>query len=79
MARTIGKRKNVEGIEEMSKGSRPRQSTVSQEELAARHTEIFGKKEPKPRWVPPPLPEDMQNIESSYNRQLGQNVPQGRT
>ena len=79
MAKTIGKRKNVEGIEEMSKGSRPRQSTVSQEELAARHTEIFGKKEPKPRWVPPPLPEDMQNIESSYNRQLGQNVPQGRT
>jgi hypothetical protein len=79
MARTIGKRKNVEGIEEMSKGSRPRQSIVSQEELAARHTEIFGKKEPKPRWVPPPLPEDMQNIESSYNRQLGQNVPQGRT
>ena len=79
MARTIGKRKNVESTEEMSKGSRPRQSIVSQEELAARHTEIFGKKEPKPRWVPPPLPEDMQNIESSYNRQLGQNVPQGRT
>ena len=71
--------KDVEGIENMSKGSRPRQSIVSQEELAARHTEIFGKKEPKPRWVPPPLPEDMQNIESSYNRQLGQNVPQGRT
>ena len=71
--------KDVEGTENMSKGSRPRQSIVSQEELAARHTEIFGKKEPKPRWVPPPLPEDMQNIESSYNRQLGQNVPQGRT
>jgi hypothetical protein len=79
VAGTIGKRKNVESTEEMSKGSRPRQSIVSQEELAARHTEIFGKKEPKPRWVPPPLPEDMQNIESSYNRQLGQNVPQGRT
>ena len=71
--------KDVEGTENMSKGSRPRQSIVSQEELAARHTEIFGKKESKPRWVPPPLPEDMQNIESSYNRQLGQNVPQGRT
>ena len=71
--------KDVEGTENMSKGSRPRQSIVSQEELAARHTEIFGKKEPKPRWVPPPLPADMQNIESSYNRQLGQNVPQGRT
>jgi len=63
----------------MSKGSRPRQSIVSQEELAARHSEIFGKKEPKPRYVPPPLPEDMQNIESSYEQQLGKNIPQGRT
>jgi hypothetical protein len=63
----------------MSKGSRPRPSIVSQEELAARHLEIFGTKEPKPRYVPPPLPEDMQNIESSYERQLGKNIPQGRT
>ena len=63
----------------MSKGSRPRPSIVSQEELAARHTEIFGEKPPKPRYVPPPLPEDMQNIESSYERQLGKNIPQGRT
>ena len=63
----------------MSKGSRPRQSIVSQEELAARHAEIFGRKEPKPRYVPPPLPEDMQNMESSHERQLGKNIPQGRT
>ena len=63
----------------MSKGSRPRPSIVSQEELAARHAEIFGEKPPKPRYVPPPLPEDMQNIESSYERQLGRNIPQGRT
>ena len=63
----------------MSKGSRPRPSIVSQEELAARHSEIFGRKEPKPRYVPPPLPEDMQNIESSFERQLGKNIPQGRT
>ena len=63
----------------MSKGSRPRPSIVSQEELAARHSEIFGEKLPKPRYVPPPLPEDMQNIESSYERQLGRNIPQGRT
>ena len=63
----------------MSKGSRPRPSIVSQEELAARHSEIFGEKPPKPRYVPPPLPEDMQNIESSYERQLGKNIPQGRT
>ena len=63
----------------MSKGSRPRPSIVSQEELAARHAEIFGKKTPKPRYVPPPLPDDMQNIESSHERQLGKNIPQGRT
>jgi hypothetical protein len=63
----------------MSKGSRPRPSVVSQEELAARHSEIFGAKPPKPRWVPPPLPEDMQNIESSFEKQLGKNIPQGRT
>ena len=63
----------------MSKGSRPRPSIVSQEELATRHTGIFGEKPPKPRYVPPPLPEDMQNIESSYERQLGKNIPQGRT
>ena len=63
----------------MSKGSRPRPFSISQEELATRHDEIFGKKEPKPRYVPPPLPEDMQNIESSFERQLGRNIPQGRT
>jgi hypothetical protein len=40
----------------MSKGSRPRPSSVSQEELANRHNEIFGKKPPKERYVPPPLP-----------------------
>jgi hypothetical protein len=63
----------------MSKGSRPRPSIVSQEDLAARHSEIFGEKPPKPRYVPPPLPEDMQNIESSFEKQLGKNIPQGRT
>ena len=63
----------------MSKGSRPRLSTVSQEELAQRHESIFGKKEPKPRWVPPPLPEDMQDIKSSHEQQLGKTIPQGRT
>ena len=40
----------------MSKGSRPRPSSVSQEELANRHNEIFGKKPPKERYIPPPLP-----------------------
>jgi len=65
--------------QEMSKGTRPRPSAISQEEIAARHEEIFGKKELKPRWVPPPLPENMQNIESSFEKQLGKNIPQGRT
>jgi hypothetical protein len=39
----------------MSKGTRPRPSVVSQEELAARHEAIFGRKPPKERYVPPPL------------------------
>ncbi len=64
----------------MSKGSRPRLSSVSQEELAARHAEIFGKKPPKERYVPPPLPEDMQNIQSSFDKQFdGKKLPNGRT
>ena len=61
----------------MSKGSRPRPFTVSQEELAARHDAIFGKKEPKARWVPP-LSDDLKT-QSSFERQLGNNIPQGRT
>jgi hypothetical protein len=70
----------MEGIEEMSKGSRPRPSIVSQEELAQRHKGIFGNKEPKPRWIPPPLPEDMQGIKSSFEQQLGTTkLPPGRT
>lgn len=64
----------------MSKGSRPRPSSVSQEELAQRHNAIFGAKPPKARYVPPPLPEDMQNIQSSFEKQMGTNkLPQGRT
>lgn len=64
----------------MSKGTRPRPSVISQEEIAARHEEIFGRKEPKPRWVPPPLPDDMKNIKSSFEQQMGTNkLPAGRT
>ena len=63
----------------MSKGSRPRPFSVSQEELAARHDTIFGTKEPKARWVPPPLPDDLKT-QSSFERQLGTNkLPPGRT
>jgi len=63
----------------MSKGSRPRPFSVSQEELAQRHDTIFGKKEPKARWVPPPLPDDLKT-QSSFERQLGTNkLPPGPT
>ena len=79
MVRTIGKRKSLESITEMSKGSRPRPLSIPLDELNNRIDNIFGKKEPKPRYVPPPLPEDMQNIESSFEKQLGKNIPQGRT
>ena len=41
----------------MSKGSRPRPFSISLEELADRHDAIFGKKPPKERYVPPPLPD----------------------
>lgn len=64
----------------MSKGSRPRPLSIPIEELNNRLDTIFGKKESKPRYVPPPLPKDMQNIESSFERQLGTNrLPNGRT
>jgi hypothetical protein len=62
----------------MSRGSRPRKSTVDQEELANRHESIFGKKPPKERYVPPALPAELQK-QSSHERQLGKNVPLGRT
>ena len=63
----------------MGKDTRPRKAIISQEEIATRHEAIFGKKEPKPRYVPPPLPEDLQHLESSHERLLGKNVPLGRT
>lgn len=64
----------------MSKGSRPRPLSIPIEELNNRLDTIFGKKDPKPRWVPPPLPEDMQDIKSSFEQQMGTNQPPpGRT
>jgi len=41
----------------MSKGSRPRPFSIPIEEYNNRLDLIFGKKEPKARYVPPPLPE----------------------
>lgn len=39
------------------KGSSPRPYSVSLEEFDNKFDTIFGKKEPKERYVPPPLPE----------------------
>ena len=64
----------------MSKGSRPRPFSISQEELAAKHDEIFGKKEPEPRIMPKLLPEDMQGVPGSFEKQFGTTkLPNGRT
>ena len=41
----------------MSKGSRPRPSSIRLEELANKHEGIFGKKPPKEPYIPPPLPD----------------------
>jgi hypothetical protein len=51
---------------------------VDQEQLATRHESIFGKKPPKDRYVPPPLPAELQT-QSSHERQLGKHIPLGRT
>lgn len=68
----------------MSKGSRPRPYSVSQQEYDTRWDAIFSRdgleeKPAKPRWVPPPLPEELQTP-SSFERQLGvSKLPPGRT
>ena len=63
----------------MSKGSRPRPLSIPLDELNNRLDTIFGKKEPKPRWVPPPLPDELKT-QSSFERQFGTTkLPPGRT
>lgn len=63
----------------MSKGSRPRPFSISQDEYANRMDSIFGKKPPKEPYVPPPLPNDLTTV-SSYERQLdGKKPPVGPT
>jgi hypothetical protein len=39
------------------KGSKPRPFSIPQEEFGNRIEAIFGKKQPRPQWVPPPLPD----------------------
>lgn len=41
----------------MSKGSRPRPFSVSQDEFDNKFDSIFGNKPKKEQYVPPPLPE----------------------
>ena len=68
----------------MSKGSRPRPYSVSQQEYDTRWDAIFGRdgqeeKPAKPRWTPPPLPAELQTP-SSFEQQLGvSKLPPGRT
>lgn len=63
----------------MSKGSRPRPSVVSQQELAQRHEAIFGQKPPREPYVPPPLPPELAGP-GSVERLLGTaKLPPGRT
>lgn len=63
----------------MSKGSRPRPFSVSQEEYGNKIDSIFGKKPPKEPYVPPPLPDELKT-QSSFERQLGvDRLPPGRT
>ena len=63
----------------MSKGSRPRPMSIPLDELNNRIDSIFGKKPKKERWVPPPLPEDMQGP-GSFEKQFGTTkLPPGRT
>ena len=64
----------------MTKGSRPRPMAISIDELNNKLDTIFGEKPKKERYVPPPLPEDMQGIKSSFEQQLGvKKLPPGRT
>ena len=64
----------------MSKGSRPRPLSIPLDELNNRLDSIFGEKPKKERWVPPALPEDMQGIPGSFEKQFGTTkLPLGRT
>lgn len=53
------------------KGSRPRPFSVPLEEFNQNLTNIFGEKPKREQYIPPPLPEDMQNIKSSHDIALG--------
>jgi hypothetical protein len=68
----------------MSKGTRPRPFSVTQQEYNSRWDAIFSRdgldeRPTKPRWTPPPLPAELQTP-SSFEQQLGvSKLPPGRT
>jgi hypothetical protein len=41
------------------KGSNPRPFSVTLEEFGNNHERIYGKKPPRPQYVPPPLPPEL--------------------
>jgi hypothetical protein len=49
----------------MAKGSRPRPFSIGQEELGNRLESIFGKKPPRPQYIPPALPDDFYKKEET--------------
>ena len=51
----------------MSKGSRPRPFSVSQEEYGQNIENIFGARPKKEQYVPPPLPDDFYKEEVKAN------------
>ncbi len=53
----------------MGKGSKPRPFSVSQKDYSESFDTIFGKKPPKERWVPPPLPVLDEKSDTKENKQ----------
>lgn len=63
----------------MSKGSRPRPFSVPLAEYNKQLDTIFGEKPKRAQYIPPPLPEDMQDIKSSHDVALGKVSPPSET
>lgn len=61
----------------MSKGSRPRPFSVSQEEFGQNLENIFGRDPKKEQYVPPPLPDDFYKEEVKANIWQTENKEEG--
>ena len=53
----------------MSKGSKPRPFSIPQSEFNDRMDAIFGKKPPRPQYVPPPLPDSLKDNQNGNVKQ----------